>query len=90
MQAALTQSEHQPLALVSQVAILLAATEGYLDDIPLKEVPDFEAGLLAFMDLELPALSAEINRSGVLTDEARAALVEHIETFHQRWLQGER
>ncbi len=90
VQAALTQSEHQPLALVSQVAILLAATEGYLDDIPLKEVPDFEAGLLAFMDLELPALSAEINRSGVLTDEARAALVEHIETFHQRWLQGER
>jgi F-type H+-transporting ATPase subunit alpha len=90
LQAALTQPAHRPLSLSSQIGILLAVTEGYLDDIPLTELPAFGSHLITRLDVECPALCAGIDRTGELTEGARAILLEGIAACRRDWFEGRR
>jgi len=76
LRAVLRQPPHRPLSLASQVVVLLAATEGYLDDVALQDVPAFESGLLARFEVEHPGSHYQINRSGELSAEMREVLAE--------------
>lgn len=88
LQAALTQPAHHPLSLSSEIAILLALVEGYLDDIPVADVPAFESHLIARLEVECSAICAAIERTGKLTEEARKTLLEAIAACHRDWLEG--
>lgn len=81
LRAVLTQPAHQPLPLAVQIVILLAATEGYLDDVALADVPAFESGLLARFETEHPGLYHQINRSGELPTEKLEVLVEMLDNY---------
>jgi len=86
LRAVLTQPAHRPLPLAAQVVVLLAATEGYLDDVALADVPAFENRLLAHIEAEHPGLLHQINRSGELPTEKREALAEAL--AHYRAAEG--
>jgi F-type H+-transporting ATPase subunit alpha len=75
LRAVLKQPPHRPLSLAAQITILLAAIEGFLDEVPPEDVPAFENGLLARFEAERPGLYNQINRSGELTEEAREELM---------------
>ncbi len=45
----LTQPQYEPLPIAHQVAIIYAATEGYLDEVPLGKVLDFEKHLIKYL-----------------------------------------
>lgn len=81
LQRILTQPVHQPLSLAQQVIILLAATEGFLDRIPLDRLREFERGLLRQMEKREPAFVAQVNRSGELTDEMREAFLQVLREY---------
>ena len=51
---------------------IYAANEGYLKDIELNKVLDFEAALLSYMNSEHGDLLASINESGDWNDEIEA------------------
>lgn len=87
LQAALVQPPHRPLALCSQVFILLAVTQGFLDDLPLTDIAPFEDALLTRLDVELPEICAEINRTGEMTDTMREALIQCIERQRRDWFE---
>ncbi len=76
LQEVLTQPVHQPLSLASQTLILLAATEGILDNVPIDEISAFEKALLDHLQSEHPELIHQINHSGELEDKVRATLLE--------------
>jgi F-type H+-transporting ATPase subunit alpha len=88
LQAVLSQAVHRPLSLAAQVVVLLAATEGYLDDLALDDVPAFEGGLLARLEAAHPEIDQQINRTGELTAEARDVLTTTIARYHAAWLDG--
>ncbi len=46
----LRQPQHAPMPVSHQVAIIYAAGQGYLDDLPVEQVQDFEKYLIAYMD----------------------------------------
>ncbi|GCE48548.1 F-type H+-transporting ATPase subunit alpha [Thermosporothrix hazakensis] len=46
----LKQPQYSPVPVEHQVMIIFAATNGYLDDVPLELVGEWEAGLYRFMD----------------------------------------
>jgi F-type H+-transporting ATPase subunit alpha len=86
LQAVLTQPAHRPLPLAPQIVILLMATEGLLDDIPLTLVAEFEHDVLEHIEAEHPGLVQQINRSGELGEEVRQVLAKEIAKYHAAWL----
>jgi len=88
LRAVISQPIHQPLSLADQVAVLVAATEGYLDDVPLDDVSLFEEGLLVRLEQTHPEFGQQVNRTGELTAEMREILTETIASYHVAWLEG--
>jgi F-type H+-transporting ATPase subunit alpha len=81
LRAVLSQPAHQPLSLAAQVVVLLAATEGYLDNVALEDVPDLETSLVAYIEAARPEIGQQIDRSGELTAETRESLTEAIAAY---------
>src|SRR5829696_8109934 len=75
------QPQYQPLPVEKQVAILVAATTGKLDDVPTPRVKDFETQLYRFLETERPQILQDLAASGALTDEISTALNEAIDEF---------
>jgi F-type H+/Na+-transporting ATPase subunit alpha len=68
------QPQYQPLPVENQVAILVAATTGQLDDIPTPRLRDFESGLYRFLETERPEILRTIGETKTLDDATAAAL----------------
>jgi F-type H+-transporting ATPase subunit alpha len=70
--------------LEEQVIAIYAATNGYIDDIPVDKVRQFEAGLLQFMRTIHPqvgqAIGAEKDLSPATRDALDAAIKEYKQT----------
>jgi F-type H+-transporting ATPase subunit alpha len=60
---------------------LFAANEGYLKNVEVKKVLDFEAALHSFMGSEYAALMNNINATGDFSKETAAALKEALDKF---------
>ncbi len=67
--------------------VLFAANEGYLKDLEVKKVGDFEAALLSYMNAEHSDLMRQVNESGDWNEDIqagfKAALDKFVET--QTW-----
>jgi len=60
---------------------LYAANEGYLKEVELKKVLDFEASLLSFANSEYGDLLSSINETGDWSDEIEAKFKEIMDKF---------
>ena len=65
---------------------LFAVERGYLDDIPLKKVVDFETALHQHVRIHHTALLQRINRECELNSEIELALKNVIEQFKLSWV----
>ena len=81
----LKQDQYQPLGVDRQIVIILAATEGFLDDIEVSELGKFELGLQRFMEVSKADLLQEILDKKTLDDELRKKLHEAIAEFKTRF-----
>ncbi|MBX6312173.1 MAG: F0F1 ATP synthase subunit alpha [Isosphaeraceae bacterium] len=81
----LKQPQYQPMHVVDQVMSIFAGSEGYLDDIPVREVQRFEKEFLAFIHEQRSDLWKLLDREKKMTDEVvkglRAALTEFKNRF---------
>ncbi|MBM3202392.1 F0F1 ATP synthase subunit alpha [Candidatus Woesearchaeota archaeon] len=75
------QSQYAPMS-VAQIAVsLFAANEGFVDDVAVNKVRDFEDAMQAYLKAEHGALMDRINASGDYNDEIQAALRDALKTF---------
>lgn len=79
----LKQGQYVPLPVEKQVMVLFAATNGYCDDIPVKDITRFEKEFLAFMAANAPEVGVSIRNDKKILDETKAALVKAIENFKE-------
>ena len=81
------QKQYAPLSIAEMGVSLYAANEGYLEDIELNKVLDFEAALLAYMNSEHGDLLAKINDTGGYDDEIEAEFKSSLVEFKatQTW-----
>ena len=75
------QKQYSPLSVAEMAVSLYAAEEGYLDDVELNKIVDFENALHAYMRASQSALLDTINDSGDLNDEITAGLKTAVEDF---------
>ena len=81
------QKQFSPLSVAEQALGLYAAEKGYLADVEIDKIVDFEAALLAYANNEYADLLATINEKGDYNDEIDAAIKGLIESFKstQSW-----
>ena len=77
----LKQNQYVPMAVEKQVAIIFAASKGYLDDIDVEKVADFEAGLFEYLDANASDQLKAIKDEGTISDDNSDALDKAISDF---------
>ena len=81
IQEVLKQPQFAPMPLEKQVIILYAAINGYIDDIPVNKVVDFEADFHKFMETKYPQIGKAIAKEKDISDKTEKALKAAIEEF---------
>jgi F-type H+-transporting ATPase subunit alpha len=81
------QKQYAPLSTAQMGVVLYAANEGYLNDIEVAKVQDFESALLSYMDSEHGDLMKDINASGNWNGEIEGTFKSAVEKFKatQTW-----
>ena len=77
----LKQPQYQPLAVEKQVAIIYAATNGYLDPVPVESVRAYEAELFRFLDTRRSQLLSALAEKKQIDDELKRELNASLEEF---------
>jgi F-type H+/Na+-transporting ATPase subunit alpha len=77
----LKQPQYQPLTVAKQVIIIYAATNGYLDEIPVEQVRDYETELFQFLDTRRPQLLSSLGEKGQIDDQIKADLGQALQEF---------
>jgi F-type H+-transporting ATPase subunit alpha len=76
----LTQPQYEPLPVAHQIAIIYAATNGFLDEVPLKQVPEFEKLFIRNLQKQHAGLLAEFS-AGHWDDHLEKELNQIIQTL---------
>ncbi|WFF41169.1 F0F1 ATP synthase subunit alpha [Salinicola endophyticus] len=81
------QKQYSPMSVAQMALTLYAANEGYLDDVAVDKVLDFERALQDYMKSEHADLLDKINSSGGYDDEIQKGLKSGLESFKstQTW-----
>ena len=77
----LKQLQYEPMSIGKQVSIMFAATNGYMDDVPVEKVKDFEDAFHTFMADSQSSILDEIIEKKQLDDDLSKSLGEAIDSF---------
>lgn len=81
----LKQPQYVPMPVEEQVAVIFMASNGYLDDVDVKEVGAFEEAFLNYMRSEGKAVLAAILEKQKLDDALTEELKKAISNFKSTW-----
>jgi F-type H+-transporting ATPase subunit alpha len=77
----LKQGQYVPMSMVDQVSVLFAATQGYIDDIPVESIRKFEEEFLRYMSDRKADVKKELADKKAIDDDLKARLIAAIEDF---------
>ena len=81
------QKQYSPMSVAQQSLVLFAAEKGYLADVELNKIVDFEAALLSYANTQHAELMAEINAKADYNDAIVGKLTALLDDFKatQTW-----
>ena len=81
------QKQYSPMSVGEMSVMLFAVNEGYMKDVELNKIADFESALLSFMASEYKELMANLDETGEYSDDVLASFKEALEKFKstQTW-----
>src|SRR3954464_9614674 len=65
----LKQPQYKPMSVEQQVMVIFAATQGYMDDVPVTRIQEFQSGLLAHIETSAPDLRRDLAEKKELSGE---------------------
>ena len=77
----LKQNQYSPMTIAEQVVSIFTGVNGYLDDLELNQIRDFEKDLYELIKSSHSDIIESINSSGDLNDNASSKLTSIIEEF---------
>jgi len=84
----LKQPQYQPLAVEKQVAIIYAATKGFLDGVAIEDVRRYEEDLYRFLETRHAAVLTGIDSKKNLDDQLKASLEAALGEFNRQFTAG--
>ncbi len=82
----LKQDQYKPLPVEKQIVAIYAGTRGFLDDLPVSEIKNFEMKLYEYLDNERPDILEEIRTKKELDEELDKKINEALKVFHDRFV----
>tara|TARA_B100000029_G_C17604072_1_gene966777 strand:- start:2507 stop:4030 length:1524 start_codon:yes stop_codon:yes gene_type:complete len=82
----LKQDQYVPMSIENQVAMIWAGNSGYLDDIELENVKQFESEFVAYLENNYNSTLSEITAKGELTDEIISDLKKSVNEFKKAFV----
>lgn len=81
----LKQPQYRPLPVEKQVLIILAATSGFLNEIPIKAVGRYEADLYNYFDTEAKDLAQNLRETGTLGEDLHKKIIAALKEFTRQF-----
>ncbi len=81
----LKQPQYSPMPVETQVLVIWAATQGYIDDIEIADVKKFEQGLITFVENAHSGLLANIREKKTINDDIKEELKKAVSEFKERF-----
>jgi F-type H+-transporting ATPase subunit alpha len=75
------QKQYSPLSVAEMALVLFAVDQGFLDDVPLNKITEFDHELLSFVRHNHGDFLAEVNKSGDFNNEIAATMKSIVESF---------
>ncbi|MDP5206643.1 F0F1 ATP synthase subunit alpha, partial [Alishewanella sp. SMS9] len=81
------QLQYSPMSVAEMGVSIFAIEKGFMKDVDVAKILDFEAGLIAFMKAEHAELMAEIDKTGNYNDQIESTFKAAIDKFKatQTW-----
>ncbi len=77
----LKQPQYQPVPVEKQVAIIYAVTNGYLDDVAVPHIRQWERDFLEYLEASHAAVLSDIRTKKALDDDLTKRLKAAIDAF---------
>lgn len=77
----LKQPPYSPLSVENQVVIIYAGTKGYLDDVAVSKIGEFEAALYPFIEAKYPEIFEQIRTKKALDKDLEEKLAKALSEF---------
>lgn len=84
----LKQPQYQPMRVEEQIQIIYTVVNGYLDDVAVERIKEFEGGFLQYMRVRHPEIDEAIASEKEISEKTEAALQRAIEEFKKTFLAG--
>ncbi|QYJ06607.1 F0F1 ATP synthase subunit alpha [Qipengyuania flava] len=81
----LKQPQFSPMPFEEQTVSIFAGTNGYIDDVPVDRVTDYEAQMLSFMRAEHADVLETIRTTGKFEDDVKNKVVDALKTFAKQF-----
>src|SRR5246127_549465 len=79
------QPQFNPIGVETQVAVIWAVQNGYMDDVPVERIKEFQTKLTEFLSTRKPELLDRIAREKALSPELTAEVKSATDQFKQTW-----
>ncbi|MBO0800346.1 MAG: F0F1 ATP synthase subunit alpha, partial [Blastocatellia bacterium] len=79
------QPQYQPIPVEVQVAVLWAVQNGYLDEVPVERVKEYQTKLTEFLTIYKAELLQKIASEKTISDALKAELKGAADAFKQTW-----
>jgi F-type H+-transporting ATPase subunit alpha len=79
------QPQYSPIPVEIQVAVLWVVQNGYMDDVAVDRIKDYQAGLMDFLSTRKAELLNQIVKQGALNDTLTAELKTAADQFKGTW-----
>jgi F-type H+/Na+-transporting ATPase subunit alpha len=80
----LKQPQFKPMPMEQEVMVIYAGTKGYLDDVPVNRVQEFQNGFLAYVESSMPDLRRDLAEKRELTDDIENRLKQALTDFKSK------
>ena len=81
----LKQTQYSPVSLENQVVVLYALTQGYMDDVAIEKIKEFEEKLTEYAERNAKKFLAQIREKKMWEESGEAELKKAIQDFKTSW-----
>jgi F-type H+/Na+-transporting ATPase subunit alpha len=80
----LKQPQYKPMPTEQQVFVIYAATKGFMDDVPINRVQEFQNALLSYIDTSASELRQSLAQKGELSEDVENQLKQALNDFKSK------